>query len=120
MDKDNIELMLRHWMENVSQRLDKMSDTLECLRDQKIVVINLQEKVKHLESVTEEMRTKVQELQIESKRRAELNKTITTPIVQKVIWALIATLFFANAGMLFKSINIKSEQEMASMLKTSN
>ena len=33
MSDDNIDLMLRHWMENVSQRLDKMSDTLECLRD---------------------------------------------------------------------------------------
>lgn len=119
MADDNIELMLRHWMENVSQRLDKMSDTLECLRDQKIVVTNLQEKVKNLETLSESLRVKVQELQIDMKRRAEVNKTITTPLIQKAIWAVIGTVFLANAGILFKNINTESKKELVDMLNTS-
>jgi hypothetical protein len=119
MSDDNIDLMLRHWMENVSQRLDKMSDTLECLRDQKIVVINLQEKVKNLETLSENLRVKVQELQIDMKRRAEVNKTITTPLIQKAIWAVIGTVFLANAGILFKNINTESKKELVDMLNTS-
>jgi hypothetical protein len=119
MSDDNIDLMLRHWMENVSQRLDKMSDTLECLRDQKIVVINLQEKVKNLETLSESLRVKVQELQIDMKRRAEVNKTITTPLIQKAIWAVIGTVFLANAGILFKNINTESKKELVDMLNTS-
>jgi hypothetical protein len=117
MADDNIELMLRHWLETLSLRLDKMSDQLECLRDQKIVVQTLQEKTSTLQNKTDEIWNKVHELEIDMKRRAEVNKTITTPIIQKIIWALICTIFFANAGYLVKNINVKSQKEFAAMLK---
>ena len=53
------------------------------------------------------------------KRRAEVNKTITTPLIQKAIWAVIATVFLANAVILFKNINTESKKELVDMLNTS-
>jgi hypothetical protein len=113
----NIEVMLKHFMDTVGSRLDRMTDTLESLRDQKIVVEGLKDKVSSLEVTCLDLRDKVHTLEIESKRREEVSKSITNPIIQKAIWAAICAMFIVFAGYSVKGINIRSSEEMVELMK---
>jgi hypothetical protein len=127
-DNNNIELILKHLMEQqdkhnslISHRLDKMSVMLDDLRDHKGLVLQLDKRMDSAEINLSDIRDKVQKLIYDSNRREDVKKSITNPLIMRALWSIMGVagcVICIVIGFSYKAIDEKSRVEMINLMKS--
>lgn len=120
-DNVNIETILKHLIDPINSRLDKLNENFEKLQSHQILVPQLLERMSILESDLPKIKEEVQKLIYESEKREDVKKTITNPLIMRTVWSLmgIAGCFICMViGFSYKTIDEKSQAEMVRLMKS--
>lgn len=122
----NIEITLKHFVDQlekynsaINTRLDKISDLIDDLRSHKTLVIQLEKRVDMMEERYMSMSEKIQKLDYDNVRRQEITKSITNPLIQKVLWVVIGAvlmMFGVSWNKIDTTFSVKNETFMKDQL----
>jgi len=111
----SLELMLKHYIDSINKRLDKLTDSLDDLKMHKSLLVQLEKRMDATEERYIDLNQKIQKLLFEQDRRDDISKSITNPIIQRTIWVLICG-FCIGGGMFWKSIDTQSTKDLVRLM----
>ncbi|MHC4315875.1 MAG: hypothetical protein ACYSW3_25820 [Planctomycetota bacterium] len=111
----SLELMLKHYIDSINKRLDKLTDSLDDLKMHKSLLVQLEKRMDVTEERYIDLNQKIQKLLFEQDRRDDISKSITNPIIQRTIWVLICG-FCIGGGMFWKSIDNQSTKDLVKLM----
>jgi hypothetical protein len=111
----SLELMLKHYIDSINKRLDKLTDSLDDLKMHKSLLVQLEKRMDVTEERYIDLNQKIQKLLFEQDRRDDISKSITNPIIQCTIWVLICG-FCIGGGMFWKSIDNQSTKDLVKLM----
>jgi len=120
-DNVNIETILKHLIDPINHRLDKLNENFEKLQSHQILVPQLLERVKTIENDQEKIKEELNKLVYENEKREDIKKTITNPLIMRTLWSsmgIVACCLCVGVGFSYKTIDAKSKQEMQKLIKS--